>query len=194
MKTTGLPEQRSVLIPTAGPVSYVDDATRERNQAAGINDYSFVPGYSDKRAAREVAKRRGETGPVLTHRFQWVRTKKANGNPDMRAAFGARARGYVPVKVDDLPSLGIAMLPSGVPDANGEISMMDTTLYVCTAKQAAQNERARRRAIDANAESYDQAVGIRQEAVRLQGPGAAETLVDAEHTVTTDNVGPDTRR
>lgn len=178
-QTAGLPPQVERPL-VAAPMPAFTDAQREASANYGSQDYTFIPGYSDRRTEREVERRKGNAGPKLSHRFHWVRTKRPSGTPDLRKSFEFRSKGYVPVKVDQLPALGITMPPAGAVNADNEIVVGDTTLYVCTAATAAKNERDWRRATD-------------QAAADLNQKAVAGGVEVTDHEQFADNVGPAAR-
>ena len=148
-------------------------------------DATFIPGYSDKRRQVDEARKNGTRPPALTHRYHLVRTKMPSGRPDMRDAFNFRAKGYREVHTDELASLGIQMPLGGIKNTDGTISVGDTTLFVCSAEQAARNEENWRRATDDRSAVDTSAAPLHEQGAAFARPG--ERLTFTEHQAVTDN-------
>lgn len=129
----------------------VAGSARESAQFTANPDFSYVPGYSDKR--RQIAADTGRglapsTG--LTHRLHWARHARPGGAPDSDV-MGFASRGYFVVKQDNLASLGIEMPMQAALAADGSIRIGDLVLMACPAAKAEANEAQVRRAIDSQA-------------------------------------------
>ena len=150
----------------------------EFHDANGMDgDYTYVPGFSDLRRARDEAinevrrgQRRASEVPTLPMNFRWARCQNKKGEPDSRKVLGAASRGYIAVTKEQVGEG--KLLPSLPPGAKfnpaGEIQQMDTVLMVCTAEKAARNEFRKRaktesatKGAEAGFEAALQAVGGR---------------------------------
>ena len=152
------------LVPTAlrtefGEV-WEDSAFHE---TAGANrDYTYVPGYSDLRRARDMAiakemdaaqgnqaRMNWKNVPTLPVRLQWVRTSKViSGQPDNTKEIDAGSNGYRIATSSDVGQAWMTALPQGCTiGADGSLRKGDTVLMVCDAKQAARNAALNQREI-----------------------------------------------
>jgi hypothetical protein len=141
------------------------------------SDFTYVPGFSEKRLARDQAilevwqgKRRPQDVPSLEVNFRWARCQTKKGEPDTRKVIRAGNRGYKAVTRDDV-GLG-KLLPNLPPGADyqpdGTIRQGDTQLMVADAARVARNEFAKRartasatKGVEAGFESALKAVGGR---------------------------------
>jgi hypothetical protein len=112
-------------------------------------DYTYVPGFSEKRFARDQAilevrqgKRRAQDVPSLEVNFRWARCQNKKGEPDTRKVYRAGNRGYKAVTRDDVgPGKLLPNLPPGSDfRADGTILQGDTILMVADAARVARNE------------------------------------------------------
>jgi hypothetical protein len=112
-------------------------------------DYTYVPGFSELRRARDLAiaevmagKRAAKDVPSLPLNFRWARCQSRKGEPDTRKVIRAGNRGYRSVTKDDVgPGKLLAAMPAGsvgMPD--GTIRQGDTQLMVAPADRVARNE------------------------------------------------------
>lgn len=112
-------------------------------------DLTYVPGFSEKRFARDRAindvlrgRLRASEVPTLPYNFRWARCQNKKGEPDSRKVIRAGNRGYKAVTGDDvgegklLPSL-----PAGaVIASDGNIRQGDCVLMIAPADKVARNE------------------------------------------------------
>lgn len=152
---------------------------RESDAFAQTNDWTYIPGYSDKRREFDAARARGEKVAPLPYRLQLVRVKTTQGGPDGTAAAGWRAKGYREVLASEMEGLGIEMPVGGQKSADGFVDVGDTRLFVCDGRRAARNEMNWRRATD-EAQATNRAPLLEQETAKYAKPG--ETLWSAEGT------------
>lgn len=111
-------------------------------------DTTFIQGYSDKRRQIDAAASKRQDADVeLTHRYHWVRTKRNNGTADGADIASFRAKGFRPVRFDEMESLGLQTY-TGTKTVDGHVSLGDTELYVCDAATAERNEAIARRAVE----------------------------------------------
>ena len=112
-------------------------------------DYTYVPGFSELRFARDRAinevrqgKRRASEVPTLPHNFRWARNQNKKGESDSRKVISAGNRGYVAVTKEQVgDGLLLKNLPAGARfNAVGEIQQGDTILMVAPADRVARNE------------------------------------------------------
>lgn len=146
-------------------------------------DVTYVPGFSEKRYARDRAivevhngQRRASEVPSLDVNFRWARCQNQKGDPDNRKVIRAGNRGYRVVTKDDVgEGKLIPSLPGGATVmADGSIRQGDTQLMVADAQRVARNELAKRartasatKGAEAGFASALQSMGARQV------PGAA---------------------
>ena len=113
------------------------------------SDYTYVPGFSELRIARDNAivevlqgKRSAKDVPTLPVNFRWARCQDKEGKPDTRKVIRAGNRGYRLVTQDQVgDGKLLASMPAGTkvgPD--GSIRQGDTVLMVADAKDVARNE------------------------------------------------------
>ena len=116
-------------------------------------DYTYVPGFSEKRLARDKAmlevmqgKRRSQDVPTLPHNFRWARCQNKAGEPDSRKVISAGNRGYQAVTMEQVgPGKLLESLPAGAkPNAAGQIQQGDVVLMIADAPRVARNEFAKR--------------------------------------------------
>jgi len=123
------------------------------DESAMGRDYTYVPGFSEKRRARDEAilevlqgKRHAKDVPTLANNFRWARCETRSGEPDNRKVIGAGNRGYRAVTKDDVgKGLLLEALPAGAKiAADGTVRQHDVQLMVADAKRVARNEFAKR--------------------------------------------------
>ena len=122
----------------------------EFHEATGMNgDYTYVPGFSEKRLARDMAilevtqgKRRSQDVPTLPHNFRWARCQNKAGEPDSRKVISAGNRGYVTVTAEQVgPGKLLESLPAGAKfNAAGQLQQGDVVLMIADAPRVARNE------------------------------------------------------
>lgn len=128
-------------------------------------DYTYVPGFSEQRYARDReinevvnGRRRPQDVRSLTHNFRWARCQSKKGEPDSRKVVKAGNRGYQAV-TKDMVGEGklLPTLPAGAAwHVDGTLRQGDTQLMVATADRVARNEfnkRARTEASTRGAEA-----------------------------------------
>lgn len=132
-----------------------DDAKAAADQG---KDRFYLPGYSDKRTARELALRDGKPAPALDHRFHLVPIHNLEGKPTGRGFVAERQQeGYKIVTKDMLKGLGVSI--EGTPysvAADGSIMNGDSLLMVTDADHARRNWARQQRLNDALMESPQQ--------------------------------------
>ena len=147
-------------------------------------DYTYVPGFSELRFARDSAinevrkgTRRASEVPSLPHNFRWARCQNKKGEPDSRKVISAGNRGYVAVTKEQVgEGKLLENLPAGARfNASGEIQQGDTVLMIAPADRVARNEFRKRaktesatKGAEAGFEAALQAVGGRP--VKGAGP------------------------
>jgi hypothetical protein len=111
-------------------------------------DLFELPGYSDKRRARELAIRDGKAAPALDYRLQLVVTQDLAGKPDKRQSRLEAANGGVPLTAEAAKSLGIDLANSAYEvRADGTVGLNEYTVFVRT-KEAAAKVLSRKEARD----------------------------------------------
>lgn len=112
-------------------------------------DLTYVPGFSEKRFARDKAivevlrgRRNPKDVPTLDVNFRWARCQSKKGEPDNRKVVRAGNRGYALVTKEDV---GEGKLLPGLPagavfQSDGSIRQGDTVLMVADAERVARNE------------------------------------------------------
>jgi hypothetical protein len=156
-----LAEQRRVpLIPTT-PISEFGDFTQADladTRPQGLeNDGTYVPGFSEKRIAHDLAVERYWKGeikrdeiPTLPVNLRWARIQNKAGKDDNTKPFSHGRKGYRFVEKSDVGSEWLTELPGGTQwNAAGQLVNGDTALMVASARDAARNEATRRRDLDA---------------------------------------------
>jgi hypothetical protein len=141
------------LVPTTIRTEFGDvlesDAFHSATGAQG--DFTYVPGYSELRRARDLAQREINEGkrdakdmpPALPVRLQWVRTARVSNTPDNRKSVEFGNQGYRCVTKADLGTPWFKAMPDGaIEEAGGEIRQGDCTLMVVDAPRAARNAAA----------------------------------------------------
>jgi len=147
------------------------------DQSAMNQDLTYVPGFSEKRFARDKAivevlqgKRRANEVPSLDVNFRWARCQNKKGEPDSRKVIRAGNRGYKAVTKDQVgEGKLLPELPAGAQfTTDGQIRQGDTVLMVADAQRVARNEFAKRakvasatRGAEAGFEAALEAVGGR---------------------------------
>lgn len=181
-----MPSEPSAIRPlvSARDVAHMADARNDPQFYAPdvAQDLTFLPGYSDKRRARDEDLRKyGRSKIKLTHRYQFVPVVSADGQrPDLQKAARWMALGYRRVKMDEMASLGVQPPLGAYKTADGHCRIGDSELFVCDAKTAARNDSLRRSAIDAN--TADDSVAQELHRVGSEVARAGETLTFAETT------------
>lgn len=116
-------------------------------------DYSYVPGFSDLRVARDKAilevlrgERDAKEVPTLPYNLRWARCETRKGEPDTRKVVSAENRGYRAVTQNDVgEGKLIPKLPAGSKfAADGTLKQGDVILMITDAKTAGRNEFAKR--------------------------------------------------
>lgn len=151
-------------------------------------DLTFVPGYSDKRRARDRALAEGRTPEPLPFRLQWVRSTSPNGRPDSRSMSEWRAKGYKAVHESDLAGLGLQMPIGAIPNADGTLQVGDTTLFIADGPTAARHEENWHRATE-ELQSTDAAPALQRAGREVGKPGEDLTFVTGTR-VTDDRMAP----
>lgn len=118
------------------------------DHAAMDRDFTYVPGFSELRRARDTAiaevragRRSASDVPTLPMNFRWARAQNKKGEPDSRKVIRAGNRGYIAVTKDQVgEGKLVSSLPAGAfVAADGTVRQGDTQLMVCTAENAARN-------------------------------------------------------
>ena len=140
------------LVPTTIRTEFGEVLESEafRSQSGADGDFTYVPGYSDMRRARDQAqkevidgKRNAKDVPNLPVRLQWVRSVRINNTPDNRKPVEFGNQSYRNVTQDDIGQPWFTGMPDGaVVEAGGEIRQGDCTLMVVDAPKAAKNAAA----------------------------------------------------
>lgn len=156
--------------------------------AEANQDMTYVPGYSDKRRARDRALAEGREPIALPFRLQLVRTTTRTGRPDSASISKWRAKGYRAVQQSDLAGMGIEMPAGGEVNADGTIQVGDTTLYMTDGPNAARLEEHWHRATE-EAQSTDHAPALQKAGREVGKPGEDLTFVTGTR-VTDDRVAP----
>ena len=140
------------LVPTTIRTEFGEVLESEafRSQSGADGDFTYVPGYSDLRRARDQAqkevidgKRNAKDIPNLPVRLQWVRSVRVNNTPDNRKPVEFGNQSYRNVTQDDIGQPWFTGMPDGaVVEAGGEIRQGDCTLMVVDAPKAAKNAAA----------------------------------------------------
>lgn len=116
-------------------------------------DFTYVPGFSELRRARDEAiilVRQGKLPanevPTLPANLRWARCQNKKGEPDNRKVIRAGNRGYKVVTKDDIGEgkLINSLPPGAVIAADGSIRQGDVQLMIATAERVARNEFAKR--------------------------------------------------
>lgn len=139
------------LIHTTPPPEFGElKQSPEFHEATGMDrDFTYVPGFSELRRARDVAiaevragKRPANTVPTLPLNFRWARCVNRKGEPDSRKVIRAGNRGYKAVTQDQVgPGKLLESLPAGASvAADGTIRQHDVQLMVATKEAAGRNE------------------------------------------------------
>jgi hypothetical protein len=164
----------------------IEDMEQFRDEGAGQHDYTYVPGSSDARVARDGDLTRLHRGEIrakevrtLDHNCRWFRmVKGAGSDPDMMRAAHATNQGYRAATQKDIGQPWMTALPPGgriAPDGTIKSSGGDLALYVIdkqgAAKIAMRKKIATEEAVDGMA---FQAGGLG--AVGGQVKGAAPTV------------------
>jgi hypothetical protein len=112
-------------------------------------DFTFVPGFSELRRARDLAiaevragKRRANEVPTLPVNMRWSRCQNKRGDVDNRKVIRAGNRGYKAVTEADVgEGKLLPTLPAGAfKAADGTIRQGDCQLMVADAAKVARNE------------------------------------------------------
>lgn len=150
-------------------------------------DYTFVPGYSDKRRINDERMRKGQAPLPMPYRFQLVPTTKPNGQPDNRRVAEWSMKGYRKVSKADIESgsLGIKMPPAAVITADGAVRIGDSDLMYCGADNAAKEEARGRSAIEARNADDNAAQDLHRAGREVARPGENLTYSETERTLET---------
>lgn len=112
-------------------------------------DVTYVPGFSERRLARDRAivevlqgRRRANEVPSLPYNCRWARCQNRKGEPDSRKIIRAANRGYRLVTKEDVgPDKLMSGLPAGAKyQSDGSIRQEDVVLMVADADKVARNE------------------------------------------------------
>ena len=125
----------------------VDDSVISRPDRSS----TFVPGYSDKRHAKEVAALEGRETPPLEHRFHWARRMNVSGEDFGQGVQRQHDMGYEIAKYDDVIKRGYDLTKNKAirKAADGSAVLGDVVLTWIDAKGAAAHWKANREANDA---------------------------------------------
>lgn len=120
-----------------------------RAEGVAQHDYTYVPGFSDQRVARDLAiarlhrnEIRASEVPTLDQNLRWYRCATKDGDPDNRRVVAARNEGYRAVTKDDVGKSWMTELPPGghvAPDGTIKISGGDLQLFIADKQSAAKN-------------------------------------------------------
>jgi len=148
-------------------------------------DYTFVPGYSDKRRINDERIRKGQNPIPMPYRFQLVPVTTPAGKVDNRRVAEWSMRGYRKVKQSDIESggLGISMPPAAVITAEGSIRIGDSDLMYCGADNAAKEEARGRSAIEARNADDNAAQDLHRAGREVARPGENLTYSETERTL-----------
>ena len=127
----------------------VEDLEQFKNEGISQHDYSYVPGASDQRVARDLAigafhrgEIRAKDVPTLEQNCRWFRRANKDGDPDNKRVVAARNTGYRPATKADIGSSWLTEMPPGaVENADGTIRSAggDLQLFVAPKEAAARN-------------------------------------------------------
>lgn len=152
-------------------------------------DFTYVPGFSELRRARDQAivevrqgRRAASDVPTLPHNFRWARCQNQKGEPDNRKVIRAGNRGYQPVTSDMvgegkvLPSLP----PGASVSADGTIRQGDVQLMIATAERVARNEFAKRQKTESATKGAEAGFAAALEAVGGKPSKGAAPFIQKE--------------
>ena len=123
----------------------IHDADVFKSDGVAKNDYSYVPGFSEKRVDRDLAigklyrnEIRAKEVPTLDGNLRWFRTVKGAGSdPDQMRIAHARNKGYKAVSKDDIGKWYMTELPPGaIIAADGTIRSSGGDLQLMFADKA----------------------------------------------------------
>jgi hypothetical protein len=149
-------------------------------------DLFDMPGYSDKRIARELAIRDGGSQAPLEFRLQGVRTSKIDGSPDRRKEQEYRARGYEPLTVERAKALGLDLDNSAyIAGADGSVQLNEYVMFVATREVAARdnkklNDRNKRQQEEPQEKMREAVEAFNAEAGLKSDAGGAEAVFELE--------------
>ena len=148
-------------------------------------DYTFVPGYSDKRRANDERMRKGLAPVPMPYRFQLVPVTTPAGRPDGRRIAEWSMKGYRKVSKADIESgsLGITMPPAAIITADGAVRIGDSDLMYCGADNAAREEARGRSAIEARNADDNAAQDLHRAGREVARPGETLTYSETERTL-----------
>jgi hypothetical protein len=134
------------LVTEFGAIELTDEF---RSEGVGQRDYSYVPGFSEKRVNRELdlaALHRGEIKGrdvrTLDENLRWFRRTEKNGQPDNSRIVDGKNQGYRPVTRSDVGQSWMTEPPPNsyfAADGVCTISGGDLVLMVCDKEHAARN-------------------------------------------------------
>ena len=133
------------------------------------HDYTYVPGFSEMRVARDEALGRLARGeirakevPVLPVNLHWGRTVKGTGSdPDQMRVAHHRNIGYEVATKDDIGKPWMTDLPPGAqiaPDGTIKSAAGDLALFVATQQVAARNALEKKRRAEEMVDGMDMKV------------------------------------
>lgn len=134
----------------------IEDLETFRTEGVQQRDYTYVPGFSDMRVARDLglgAYKRHEIKasevPILPVNLRWFRTVKGTGSdPDQMRIAHSRNLGYTNVTKADIGQPWLTALPPGAQLApDGTIKSAAGDLVLCKVDQQGAARNAMRRKI-----------------------------------------------
>ena len=182
---------RVPLINTVPPPEFgaLQEAPQFLDPAGQDRDYTYVPGFSELRRARDraiaaLARGVGKASdiPEMPCNMRWARCQNKKGDPDTRKAVSHGNRGYAAVTKDDIgPGKLIESLPAGAfAAADGTIRQGDTMLMVASKEAAARNEWRKRLKTEQTMRGAEE--GFRAAAAQLGVPlKGADPSIIKEH-------------
>lgn len=179
------------LIPVEPPPEFgeLEQSAEFRDPTIMDTDFTYVPGFSEKRRARDQAivevrqgKRAAKDVPTLPHNFRWARCQNKKGEPDNRKVIRAGNRGYQAV-TREMVGEG-KLLPSLPPGAtempDGTIRQGDVQLMVASADRVARNEFAKRAKTESATRGAEAGFAAALEAVGAKATRGAAPFITKE--------------
>jgi hypothetical protein len=148
----------------------VEDTKEFQEDGVGQRDYTYVPGFSDLRVARDLDLARlhrneikGRDVSTLPVNMRWFRTVKGTGSdPDQMRMAQARNQKYRAATKSDIGQPWLTELPPGgqiAPDGTIKSAAGDLALYVLDRENAAKIAIRRKKNIDETVSAVEFQVG-----------------------------------
>ena len=157
----------------------------ERYLGTEARDASYLPGYSDKRMAREEAIRDGKPAPELDYRLEWVRAQRADGSRDGAKLSEWKAKGYQIISWEDAKAQGIRVDESAAQKGeDGNVYWGDSVLMIASKAVAAAHYWKQRRDTAGQPEKlvYQPIRDAHEEYAKRTGGRPEEPIFEIEHT------------